>query len=88
MLLNAQIVPEPALDPQETLLRRRDDAWSLRDKNLLRRAGVKVRDVPKEPGLIAIVGRPRSNQTIAQVVGHDRFGVESQEARLKLVPTA
>jgi hypothetical protein len=85
MQLNAQSVPESAVKPEETLLRRHDGKWSFTDKGLLRRAGVVVKDVAGHPELIAVAGTPRAGKSFAEAIGHSKFSAEGQEARLRLV---
>jgi hypothetical protein len=85
MQLAASPMANPVAKPHETLLRYHDGKWPLMKKNLLRHAGVSVREITGNEDLIAIAGNPRGGRTLEQVIGHRKFTVEGQEERLRLV---
>lgn len=64
----------PSIPPDPRTLRKTNGGWSLMEKNLLRRASLRVADSSRDPDRIVIMGEPRRG-TIAEVVGHNRFTV-------------
>ena len=78
MQLNVQPATELPAGPNEILLRRRKDSWSFTEKGLLRRSGVKVRDILGHQDLIAVSGAPRAGKTFSEVLGHANFSNEGK----------